>query len=314
MFLAMLLVLIVVPSVLATRPGRNGQVIVGWASGPSGNSPPAGLLVVSPQTGQVSMLRAPSNVRAIVLFSPRGLHQMLALTARGGYELLNSQMRVLRSVRFGFQPESWSPDGRWIAGIGPAGPADPGSLDVYVSRTDGSDARRLTHGARVVSVSWSSRNEIAVATAQSLLLGRRLVAGRILVMDPFGRHVRAIYSPEHGPQWGYPFAIDWSPNGQLLTFAAGRPSGPSPVRNFIVDREGHGTRVIRVKFKTGAYSTASWSPDGKALLWYTGDSIYLTATDGSDPRLLLNADTSAIPTSPTGLHQITLFDPAWQPL
>src|SRR5207248_5691550 len=77
-------------------------------------------------------------------------------------EYIDLTGRVLGEITLPFVPSGFSPSGDSIIGIGrPA--ADPELSTVYVARADGTHVRALTVVKdAVLSVSWSSRGEVAV--------------------------------------------------------------------------------------------------------------------------------------------------------
>jgi len=96
---------------------------------------------------------------------------------------------------------------------------------------------------------------------------------------------------------------DYSPNGKQIVFHLGDPIRPSKANQalFVVNVDGTGRH--RIKPWSAGGENASWSPDGKTILFDDHCSIFLVNPDGSDLRKL--------PLDTTGYR--CPFDPNWSP-
>jgi hypothetical protein len=95
---------------------------------------------------------------------------------------------------------------------------------------------------------------------------------------------------------------DYSPDGTQIVFL--RNSAPDPEKNalFVVNTDGSGVEQITDWGMAGCCN-ASWSPDGKTILFDARDRLYLVQPDGSDLY--------EIPLPVEGGY--SAYEPAWSP-
>jgi len=99
---------------------------------------------------------------------------------------------------------------------------------VYVARADGAAVRAVAViKDAVLSVSWSSRGDIAVGSLPYVDGSPR--AGKIEVIDDEGRVLRVFKPPSRGCRWTEPGDLDWSPDGRVLVFGAAANGCPPGV-------------------------------------------------------------------------------------
>jgi Tol biopolymer transport system component len=159
----------------------------------------------------------------------------------------------------------WSPDGQWIT----YGAFDPQTQDwadfstsIWVMRSDGSDARRVTHDGFDVEPVFSPD-------------GSQILFGRIMGDSPTGQ-LEALYVVntdgtglrEIVPARAGVEHPDWSPDGLWITFNIG-PEYPDAVDSgavLAIHPNGQGQHTLRAPTAHVRYYKAMWSPDGKRLL------------------------------------------------
>lgn len=164
---------------------------------------------------------------------------------------------------------AWSPDGQWIAF---ASVRDAPYWELYVMRSDGSDASRLTHwdSASDLSPTWSpDSSRLAFAS-------KRDGNWEIYIMDRDGDNlVRLTFDPADDTNPA------WSPDGSRIAFESTR-TGYADI--FVMPvAGGDATNLTNQPFASDHGPT--WSPDGSRLAFFSdrgGDwDIYVMASDGS---------------------------------
>ncbi|MCL4264407.1 MAG: PD40 domain-containing protein [Anaerolineae bacterium] len=178
-----------------------------------------------------------------------------------------------------------SPDGRQIA----FSRAEGGSLNIWVVDSDGRNPRPLTqftNQAEALSPVWSP-------DGQHIAFARRLAGEEgytLVIMDVDGDDMRELTRPLPGIGG----SVDWSPDGQWLTFYAGPPNDRD-LYLMAVD----GSVYYRLT-DGGDNLSPSFSPDGNWL-------VFTSARDGDNDLYLMRLDG-------TGLTQLTVNTYSdWQP-
>jgi Tol biopolymer transport system component len=179
---------------------------------------------------------------------------------------------------------TWSPGGRLIAFEGLQG----GQQDIWVSRTDGSAAHRLTDDTAIdAHPSWSpDGRRIAFASDRG---GN----SDLYVMDADGSHARVLYAG--------PFAdVDpvWSPDGRWVAFSSASKEGCAleddgcSFHLWVVKADGSAARQLTSD--DGHDVDPTWSLDGARIAFVSdrdGDfDVYVVGLDGSATEQVTNDD------------------------
>jgi TolB protein len=185
---------------------------------------------------------------------------------------------------FELQP-SWSPDGESIAFTSKR----DGRSHIYVMRTDGTGARRLTSGpAEDAHPTWSPNGQEIAFERAGALYAVRAAGGAA------HRLTRGLGGDAEDPAW--------APDGKLIAYDYRGP-GYSTRELWVVRVDGSDARPVT---RLGEASAApSWSPDGRRLAFQSNVrgghfEIYSIGVDGAGLR---RETRSAIDT----------IDPAWSP-
>ena len=159
----------------------------------------------------------------------------------------------------------WSPDGQWIT----YGAFDPQTQDwadfstsIWVMRSDGSDARRVTHDGFDVEPAFSpDGNQILFGRIMGQSPAGQLEA--LYVVNTDGTGLREIVPARAGLE--HP---DWSPDGRWITFNMGPedPNAPDSGAVLAIQPNGQGLHTLRAPTRHLRFYKAMWSPDGKRLL------------------------------------------------
>jgi TolB protein len=210
-------------------------------------------------------------------FSPDGKQLVFVTTRSGGHavlwtmDLATRRVRPLTSGTGGDFRPSWSPDGKWIAfssGRGNPFPFSHGRwerlqlADIYVIHPDSSGVKKITSGGNFCgSPKWMSDSRHVVAycmTAEQTLANRRPSPEpgndtRLVSIDAStgvsadlstGPGVKINPSPLPGNQFGYVRKGNVEPGSSGIYYSSGA-RGPR-----------------------GDIRTASWSPDGKHVVFH----------------------------------------------
>ena len=250
-------------------------------------------------------------------FSPDGRHLVFVSTRNGGYavlwtmDLATHRARPLTSGPGGDYRPSWSPDGKWIAFSSSRGNGFPFShgrwerlqlADIHVIRPDSSGLKKISKsGDFCGSPKWTSDSRHLVAycmTAEQTLANRRPSPEpgndtRLVSIDsstgistdlPAGPGVKINPSALPGNDVGY-IRKDKAEPGSGIYYTSGKRGPRGDVR------------------------TASWSPDGKYVVFHRRITVPLPAirkTFSRNPSYELSLTGTILPAfSPTGDQFVT---------
>jgi Tol biopolymer transport system component len=166
-----------------------------------------------------------------------------------------------------------SRDGEWLA----FDSNRSGSQDVYVRRLVGGEVLRLTTAASdEFARSWSPDGRWIAGHAYRE--GNR----DIFIVDRDGLEVE--WPAPHASSDVYP---SFSPDGTRLAFTSGR-SGRTAT--FVVARDSAGGWSEPRQLNEDASQTPRWLPDGSAVLYHTGTSVWIVPMVGEPRRILVDPD------------------------
>ncbi|MDX1482200.1 MAG: hypothetical protein R3315_11015, partial [Woeseiaceae bacterium] len=243
-------------------------------------------------TGDEPDLPLEGKTEALTFATSSGSWLSLDITANGEdivFDLLGdlyrlpieggTATRITSGLGFDSQPVV-SPDGDWIAFVSDRS----GSVNLWISRIDGSDARQLSDEKQfgLISPAWTPDAEFVIATKTAdepeLVMYHR--AG--------GKGVTLSSADEETKFWGVGAAV--SPDGRYVYVAASAES-TGPVEDFPsaqvfrYDRvSGHADQITRGE---GGGFRPALSPDGRLLVYGTRDDAQTglrirDLVDGSD--------------------------------
>jgi Tol biopolymer transport system component len=229
---------------------------------------------------------------AFVRFTPRGGHPAIyTVNPEGG------AVRALRLPVAAAEAPVWSRDGRRLAFIGGRNRPNEAHVQVedelYVARSDGSRAKRLTAGAAHESAPDWSRDAKRLVFARSA--GSR-TRSSLWIIGANGRGARRLTSG----------AIDiqpsWSRKGQIVFVRIDPRTYQSGI--WLVRPNGRGLRRLRIRLRN--VTRPVWSPVASRLLLTDGKTLMVVNADGRRRRTIakLAADARGNRVDP---------EPAWSP-
>jgi TolB protein len=178
---------------------------------------------------------------------------------------------------------SWSPDGRTVA----LTLSKDGNPEIYLLTVATGAFRRLTiHAAIDTEPTWSpTGRELAFVSDRS-------GTPQIYVMDAEGTNLRRVTSS------GYNTQPRWSPKGDTIAFTSRQ--GNHDIWAISPD----GSNLRRLTAGPGDNESASWSPNGRHLLFQSnrlgGTQLFTMLVDGSEQQVLTGGPGQA-------------SSPAWSP-
>ena len=192
-------------------------------------------------------------------WSPNG-RQILAYGGPTGLAILNDDGDLVRALPMGsdFLSEgTWSPDGRWIAGMtSRCQPPSDFCADLRLLRTDGSEDRVLVSAGLLalgagVLYDWAPGGRALAYSGSptSVLEGGSRYVGIVIVSLTGKKVTREAFRGGGEPSW--------APSGRRLAFSR-------QGRIYFAGRDGRGLK--RVSRGAGALQP-SWSPDGRRIAY-----------------------------------------------
>jgi len=165
----------------------------------------------------------------------------------------------------------WSPDGKTVAFL--VAVAGGRSRNLWTAAADGTGAREITTKLWVREFTWSPDS-----TKIACVVGRT-VGTTLWIADPVSKDIRLLYN-------GFCSAPAFSPDGHTLALAAPILRGEHKI--VLIDAE-TGSEKLRIATKGFDGKSLSWSPDGRTLVFASGDpdsAIYSVGRDGKNLRRL----------------------------
>jgi Tol biopolymer transport system component len=191
-----------------------------------------------------------------------------------------SGLRRIYHTRQNAKRPSLSPDRQWLVFDGASpGKAPISDFDIQVVRVDGTQRRTLAESTDwELDAAWSpDGSRLSFERWRRGGEGDDWSNSEIWVVDFDGTNLERL---------GKGLAARWSPDGQLLVFAA--PTAVSDGDLFLMNADGSGR--CRLLATPAREYPAGWSPDGKRILFSRwgpdGADVFVVNTDGSGVRNL----------------------------
>ena len=209
--------------------------------------------------------------------SPDGSRLAFSALTKSGWEIMMYSLELSRAVsfaRFGGTNLSpaWSADGSKLA----FSSSRSGAPEIVVSDTSGGNLQRLTTGKGPdVSPVWNRKTD-----SQMAFVSGRTGLPQIYTMGADGTNQVRMTDQ------GYAVSPNWSPSGQLLTFAWVRkygPGDPGALDLYLMDIASK--QWVQLTHDGGRNDYPSWSPDGRHLVFQSNRSgtlqIWSMLADGT---------------------------------
>ena len=161
----------------------------------------------------------------------------------------------------------------------------PQGQDLYVMDADGSNVRRLTHGAAASAPCWSPDGK---KIAFESYLHAPETVNEIYVIDADGANMKRL--TDTPSMWGSR-SPSWSPDGKKIIFASDRIR---PGKIFVMDADGKNPEVLVDLTPGWNWFRSSWSPDGKRIAFCNNGgppdnyAIWVMDADGSNKRKVID--------------------------
>jgi dipeptidyl aminopeptidase/acylaminoacyl peptidase len=209
--------------------------------------------------------------------------------------------RPLTFDEAGATAPAWSPDGRYVSVLSPRGSGEERRPQIWIMRTDGGDATKLTDAKDgVASYVWSpdaARIAYVSRDPEGAEVEARIKRGddRRVYEDEFRMSHLYVVDVTSGQATritdGNALTIrgdlSWSPDGTRLVFAAAPTTMLRDDRQDVYIATLAGKRLEKITANAGGDSSPRWSPDGTTIAYITEPSAVKTGPDGlgtQDPR------------------------------
>ena len=297
-----------------------------WIVFTSDRAGSADLYRVKPDGSGLDRLTADPAYDDQASFSPDGKQLVFVSTRQGGtstlwvLDLATKKAKALTSGPGGDFRPSWSPDGKWIAYASSRGAALPFAhgrwerlqlADIYVVHPDGTGQKKITKGGGFCgSPKWMSD-------------GRRVVA---YCMDAERTLAARISNPESGNDTRLVTVDTTTGVSSEVSAGPGVKINPSPLSGDDIgyvrkDKGEPGGGIYYTSGKQGPRGdirTASWSPDGKRVVFHKRIQIEVPAlakTFSRSPNYEVTlTGTYMAAFSPSGEQFVTNSRPSARPL
>ncbi len=209
--------------------------------------------------------------------SPDGSRLAFSALTKAGWEIMMYSLEINRAVSFphfggtNLSP-AWSADGLKLA----FSSSRSGAPEIVVSDANGANVQRLTTGKGPdVSPVWNRKTNSEIA-----FVSGRTGLPQIYTMGADGTNQVRITDQ------GYAVSPNWSPSGQLLTFAWVRkygPGDPGALDIYLMDIASK--QWVQLTHDGGKNDFPSWSPDSRHIVFQSNRSgtlqIWSMLADGT---------------------------------